>query len=177
MCIKNTATRYGFPSKLLHSILMVCVIAMLIIGSLMGFAPDSFKPTIYMVHKSIGLFTFLCAILFAIWSLMNPKPEFPSNMTAVEISLAKLVHSLLYISIMFMPMIGWLMSSAGGRVPTFFNLFTMPALISEDKVLAGFFADLHNAFAWLIFSLIVIHTIGALKHHFINKDEVLKRIM
>ena len=179
MCqFRNTATGFGLISRVLHGLIATLVIIMLAVGTIMGdLANKDLKGQIFFLHKSTGLVVLSLGILFIIWSLFNTKPGYPSNMSVLQRKIAKSVHGLLYLLLLAMPFSGWIMSTAAGKSPTFYGLFVVPLPgIPQSKPLASFFAELHEIFAWSLFALICLHVLGALKHHFIDKDNILVRM-
>ena len=76
-----------------------------------------------------------------------------------------------------MPLCGWIMSVASERVPSFFGFFRLPLPIKPNKALALFMKESHEIIAWILVGMVVLHVLAALKHHFINKDNVLKRML
>jgi cytochrome b561 len=76
-----------------------------------------------------------------------------------------------------MPLSGWFLTSAAGYAPSFFGLFTLPTLIAKNNDLLELFESVHEWLAYGLIALIIIHTLAALKHHFIDKDDILKRML
>ncbi|MBL4647426.1 MAG: cytochrome b/b6 domain-containing protein [Gammaproteobacteria bacterium] len=112
------------------------------------------------------------------WRFVNPKPEWPDTMSLAERLAARLVHGLLYLLILIVPISGWIMSTAAGYSPSFWGWFTlaMPG-IPYSKALAMTANQIHTTAIWVLGILIILHLLAALKHHFINKDNILKRMM
>lgn len=178
MSLCNTKSRYGTLSKLFHGLAIVLVIGLLIVGTFMGDMEDkNIKGQVYMLHKSFGLIVLLLGILFLLWSSINTKPKYSVHMLAWEIYLARTVHFFLYALLIGMPLSGWIMSSASGRAPNFFGLIKLPMpFIPHSKALANTAADTHYFLAWTLTALIALHFIGAIKHHWIDKNDILKRM-
>ena len=77
-----------------------------------------------------------------------------------------------------MPLSGWIMSVAADKIPRYFGLFSVPFPgIAPNKSLADTMSESHEIIAWIIIGFIVLHVAGALKHHFIDKDHVLKSML
>lgn len=77
-----------------------------------------------------------------------------------------------------MPLSGWIMSVAANRIPSYFTLFKVPFPgVVPNEAVAELMEQVHNTIAWIIIVLLVIHTAGAIKHHFIDKDDVLRRML
>lgn len=178
MSICNTTVKYGKVTKSFHFITAILIIGMLIVGSLMGDIGDKgVKGQVYMIHKLTGLLILAVGVLFVLWSTCNKKPVYPLGMKCWEKALAKIVQLSLYALIIAMPLSGWVLSSAAGHNPNFFGLFEIPMpLIPHSKMLSQTAGDLHYYFAWSLFWLITLHVLGALKHHFIDRNNVMKRM-
>lgn len=179
MLIKNTSEQYGAISKFFHwSLVLLVLIQFYLIFQAQFFPKDS--PIVGFlignVHKPIGMLVLLLAILSYCWRIMNIKPGFPLDMPHWEKIAATIVHNLLYLCLIVMPITGLIMSVAAGRPPNFFGLYQVPQFLAENKTLSDNFFNLHRITAIVLISLIGIHILAALKHHFIDRDTVLKRM-
>ncbi len=151
---------------------------MLSLGSIMGKIPnDYWQGKAYFIHKSTGILTLLFAVLFILWSSFNKKPAYPAEMKQWEGSLATIVRMMLYVLLVAMPLSGWILSTAAGKFPNFYGLGQIPLPgIPTSKVIAHTAVDMHLVLAWTLFGFVVLHAIGALKHHIIDKNDVMKRM-
>jgi cytochrome b561 len=186
MAVRNTKASWGFPARLLH-----WLIATIIIGMLgLGFYTAEIVTDVYQqfglvqIHKSWGFVVFCLVVIRVIWRLVNPSPDMPEHMPAHERALAHIGHYGLYVLMIVMPLSGWLMASASELQEMYnirnmvFGLFEMPdPIVPGDKALEEFFATVHfwSAIAMLVF--LVAHIGAALKHHFIDKDTILRRMV
>ena len=179
MSLRNTKSSYGPMSKSLHWLIMILVLIMLLVGATMGYIPITpLRHLVYTLHKFAGLTVLVLMIFFAIWTLFNHKPAYPSNMSPWQVWLAKAVRIGFYISIIAMPLIGWIFSTASGHPPSLFGLATLPEPgIGVSKTLASIGGTLHEIFAWIIFGLIVLHAAGVFVHHFIYRDNIVQRMI
>ncbi|MDP3270194.1 MAG: cytochrome b [Legionella sp.] len=170
--------QYPPISKLFHWVLAFAVIIMLCVGFLLDSIPDQFKGTAYMLHKSTGITILFLMILRFIWVHAAGKPPLPESVKLWEIILSRFVQYGFYILLLIMPLSGWIMSVAADKVPVYFGLFKAPLpWISPDKSLAGLMAESHEIIAWILIIFIGLHAAGAFKHHFINRDNVLRRML
>jgi cytochrome b561 len=128
-------------------------------------------------HKSFGMTVLMLAVLRLLWRLFNRPPELPAGMSKVEAFLAKSTHILFYILLFAMPLTGWLMSSAKNYSVSWFGRFTWPDLIGKNERAFELLKTTHQTLSWLLFSLAILHILAALKHHFWDKDDVLKRML
>lgn len=178
MPIKNTAKRYGSVFKLLHWFIALLIISQIFLGFFLHHLES--KALIrcgFFIHKSLGITLLFFAIILILWRLMNHKPAWPNTMALWERFAAHLVHILLYLVILIMPLSGWIISAASSHPPSFWGLFRLPLPFFVSNNLASFFHDLHITCAWLLSTLIIIHTLAVLKHVFINRDDVLQKIL
>ena len=177
MACRNSSTQYGCVTKSLHWLVFILVTGLFTIGFLMGDAPNAIKGFIYNTHKLTGLTVLVLMVLFVLWSLINPKPRYPAEMPGWEKRLARIVHMLIYLLVIAMPLSGLIMSNAAGKNPHLFGIeFVLPG-IPRSKPLAGFFADVHEIIAWSLVGILSLHILGALKHHFLDKNNILLRMM
>lgn len=177
MGLKNTKDSYGLISKAFHWLTALIILALIVVGLYMGSIPyGPFKLEIYALHKSFGILVLWLVGLRIIWKLLTTKPEAHPNHQWWERALAKITHLFLYVAMFSMPLSGWLMSSAGEYPVPFFG-FQMPDLVGKDKDLAGLMHQVHEILAYILIGAVVLHAIGALKHHFIDKDSTLIRMM
>lgn len=176
--LQNTQSTYGSVSKLFHWGIFLLVVIMLVVGFIMEDLPDSMQSTVYMMHKSTGLLILGLMVLRLLWRWMNKSPEFPNAMPQWQKIAAHVAHWLFYIILLAMPLVGWIMSTAAGRVPTFYGLITAPFPgIELNDQLAHQLANVHEMLAYVLLFLLALHIAAALKHHFIDKDNVLVRMM
>lgn len=170
--------QYSSLSKAFHWVIAFVVIMMLIVGFFLDDIPEQFKGTAYMIHKSTGITLFFLMIIRFIWIHSSGKPPLPKSMNHWEQILSRLVQYGFYLLLIIMPLSGWIMSVAADRVPTYFGMFKAPLpWIKSNKSLSEFMADSHEIIAWIIIAFITLHILGALKHHFIDKDNVLIRML
>lgn len=179
MSLRNSVLNYGSLAKFFHWAVALLIFVMLGLGLYMtGLDPSPFMFSTYTWHKSLGLVVLLLAVLRLGWRLYSKPPRFlRDQMKSWEIKLAHITHFLLYICMFAMPLSGWLMISADHNPdPTIFG-FEIPALISPNPDLLPVFHSVHFLTAWGLIALILLHGAGALKHHFINKDRSLIRML
>ncbi len=180
MIWRNTTTRYGVVAQGFHWVVGLCVIGLLIVGLLMTKmepGPDMFK--IYALHKSVGITVLTLAVLRLIWKLSNPKPHSLPTHQKWERFLAHLTHIFLYFAIIGMPLSGWIMSSAKGFPVNLFGIegLTLPDLVSPSKEIGKLANQFHELTAYALIAAIGLHFAGAMKHHFIDKDGTLRRMI
>lgn len=177
--MKNRDVKTYSPMlKTLHWLVAIIVIVMLSATFFFDDLPKALRPMAFMFHKSFGL-TVLALMLWRIILIhVKGRPGLPSHMKPWEKFLAHFVQYSLYLLLIIMPLTGWIMSVAADRVPVYFGLFEVPFPgIGPDKPLAKFMNETHEILAWVIIALLVLHIVGALKHHYFDKDDVMKRML
>lgn len=179
MPCRNTLEGYGSVSKFFHWTIAVLFLVQVTIGATMGDIANKFaRSQVYTFHKSLGLTILTLMILFIAWSLTNKKPAWPGSMPSWERVSAKAVHYALYVLFILTPITGWWMSTASGHAPNVYWLFTWPMpSVAKNKSVAEFYGTWHEILAYLVTSVVIIHFLAALKHHFISKDNVLKKML
>jgi cytochrome b561 len=177
MTFRNTARSWGALTKALHWIIVLLIINQWLIAeradSLTGFA----KLKALGYHKSFGMTILMLAIIRLLWRWMNPVPDLRAETKPWERMLAKVSHVLLYALIFAMPITGWLMSSAKTYSVSWFNLFAFPNLVGKNDGVYQLTHGLHQVLFNVLVAVAVLHALGALKHHFIDKNDVLKRML
>jgi cytochrome b561 len=139
-------------------------------------------------HKSFGFMVFVLALIRIVWRLRSPvTPADPATVKPWEASAAHAAHVALYVLMLWLPLTGWLMASASplndpGAYPMqvrnmVFGLFELPDPIHPgDRELEAVFKRLHLAGAFALLALLTVHAGAALKHHFVHRDDVLRRM-
>lgn len=173
---RNTYQSYGSISKFFHWTIFLLVLVMIVFGFLLGDIPKEWKGLAYNTHKLIGLTILLLMLLRTYWALRNPKPKLPNSVPLWQVAFARLNHFLLYLALLAMPIAGWIMSTAADKAPKLFG-YTLALPINPNETLSETAGYAHQILAYTIIALASIHILAALKHHFINKDNVLKRML
>ncbi|MES1156810.1 MAG: YceI family protein [Alphaproteobacteria bacterium] len=192
--MSTTAPRYTAVAILLHWAIALALAGQIALGWWMGDAMSN--PVLrgqaiagIQLHKSIGLTILLLSLIRLGWRLTHKAPPLPAHMPAWEKVVALATHWTFYALIILMPLTGWIYVSAGWSafdhhpldVPTYyFGLFHVPHLFNLDhaalttrQVTADTAFFFHEKLVWVTIILAVLHVAAALKHHFVNKDEVL----
>ncbi|MDD2872673.1 MAG: cytochrome b, partial [Azoarcus sp.] len=109
--------------------------------------------------------------------LSHPAPPLPANMPAVLRVLAHATHVALYVLMLAIPLTGWLMSSAKGFQTVWFGVVPLPDLLSRNAELGDLLQSVHEVLNLSMAALVVAHIGAALKHHFIDRDDILRRML
>ena len=178
---KNSPLQYGSMSKFFHwGLFLLVLIQFMIIFWVFYVLPPKSPEVPFLIgglHKPIGMLVLGLVVLALIWKALNVRPLFPPAMKQWEITTARLTHNLLYLCLIVMPVSGLIWSLAAGYPPSFFGLFQVPPFIEKNKEIAELYANIHMYAGYLLLALIVLHTLAAFKHHFIDRDNVLKRML
>jgi len=170
--------RYTRTAIALHWIVALAIIANLALGLYTVDLPLSpRKLQLFSYHKWIGISVLLLAAGRLLWRLGHPAPALPPAMPAWEKRAANASHVLLYVLFFSAPLTGWLFSSASGFQTVYLGLFPIPDLLHKDKALADALRLAHKSINYAMATLIVIHAAAALKHHFLDRDDVLLRML
>jgi cytochrome b561 len=173
----NTEHSYGLISRANHWLSAIVFIGLIALGIYMHELPDSQeKYDLYNLHKSLGIGIFLLFTLRVVWLKLNPNPAQLSK-TRFEHILGHSVKGILYLSMIILPFSGWMLSNSAGYDVSFFELFTLPQLFPENESLHEVAQAIHGTVGPLMILVIALHILGALKHHFIYKDNTLLRML
>lgn len=173
-----TATRYGAPAIALHWIVAALILFNLAFGLYLVDLPLSPQKLRYFsYHKWVGVTVFLLSAARLLWRLGHPAPALPSAMRPWEVRLAHASHILLYVLFFAAPLSGWLFSSATGFQTVYLGVFPIPDLLSKNKELADILRLTHRSINYTMAAVIALHAAAALKHHFIDRDDVLERML
>lgn len=170
--------KYTLPARLLHWLVALGIIAAFALALSfddMPLSPGKLKLINY--HKWIGITVLALAALRLLWRLGHRPPALPAHMAAWEKLAAHAGHALLYLLMFGVPLGGWLYSSAKGYPVVWLGLLPLPNLMDKNEALAGTLKTLHMLGGWSVIALAVLHAAAALKHHFIDRDDVLRRMI
>lgn len=177
MQLQNTITRYGAVAKTFHWLLAVLIIGLLAVGLYMEGLPNSpDKFQLYGLHKSIGVIVLFLVAARLAWRIRSLIPPLPEAIQSWQRAAANASHQLLYICMVLMPVSGWGMSSAAGYPVSVFGLFALPPLVEKNEMLGGIFRQTHQFVAYGLIALLIVHASAAFYHHFIQKDDVFRRM-
>ena len=175
---QKAVTGFGRGRKFFHWTILLFLLFQIPLGLYMTDLPIGIdKLEKYSLHKAVGFTIFLLAVSRLAWAAASKRPPLPSTTPFYEKVLVKVLQAILYIVICLMPLSGWIMSSAAGLPVSIFGLFSLPGLIEPNKDLVEGFARMHEQQSWILFGAIGLHFIGALRHHFLLKDDTLTNML
>jgi len=177
--LKNTKDNFGFIAKCLHWVIGLLIIGLIALGAYMvtlGYY-DAWYHDSLSYHKALGMVVLGLVVAKIAWMIKNTKPDDLSSWTALEKKASFAVHKILLLIMVLMPLTGYLVSTSAGEGISIFGLFEIPALIKIDEQGRDLSIAIHYYLAYGGAVIILIHALAALKHHFINKDKTLRRML
>jgi cytochrome b561 len=177
----NTINRYGIVAIVFHWFMALLLSVLIILGLYMVALPDvgfnRKKIVLILLHKDLGMVALALALLRFVWRLGNIVPMLPRNIPMWQKISARTVHLAFYGFMIALPVSGWVMSSAAGIPVTILGVFTLPNLGSTNLYKVPIYIEIHK---WLGYGLIVtigLHISAAMLHHFVYKDDTLRRML
>lgn len=169
--------KYSLSVRIMHWLMALLIISMISSGFYMKNLSTSneFKFTLYTAHKACGITILILVIIRLIFRTFTYVPPFPVNFSKFIVYTSKTVHFCLYSLMAAIPLSGYVMSSASSKEIKY--LFHIPLLIKQNKELASTAHEIHSLLAYFIIFFICLHIVGVVKHIFIDKQNILKRII
>ena len=169
-------TRYTAPAIGFHWLTFLLLAMGFALGLYMVDLPLSpAKLKYFSWHKWVGVTVFLLTAGRLLWRLTHPAPPLPT-MLAWQRRMAHVSHLALYVLLFVTPLSGWIYSSAAGLPTVYLGLIQLPDLVSRDRELAQQLKWLHHTLDATLAAFILIHIAAALKHHFLDRDGLLRRM-
>ncbi|WP_298981825.1 cytochrome b [uncultured Roseibium sp.] len=175
--LSRTASYDGI-SRFNHWIIAAAIIGMICFGFYLSEFVESGpgKGQMIGIHKAVGVLILIFGLWRVGYRLKQGFLDEASVMPDWQRLTAKLVHIVLLAGIIVMPISGIIGSYFGGRTTNVFGLFTIPAG-KEIEALSGMGHWLHGAYGWLMVGALALHVAGALKHHLVDHDSTLTRMI
>ncbi len=178
MTLRNSTSRWGSIAMSFHWIIVALVITQFVVITIAHDLPlGGEKIALLARHKSVGITILMLAALRLLWRLFNPVPSLPGTLKPYERVLAHVTHIGLYALLFAMPITGWMMSSARNFPVSWFGLVQLPDLVAPDRGLFETLHETHELLGKALIAIAVLHVLAALKHHFLLKDDVLRRML
>ena len=177
--VRNTATTWGWASKALHWIGALLILLLLGHGWWMthlAARPDRLAH--YAGHAALGYDLLALVVIRLLWRWLNPVPALPDDLQTWERAAARLGHFLLYVLMFAASLTGWVLAGTF-RVPMQRDVFglSFPILVTNlDRPVRQVVEETHMILAYVLAALVVVHVIGALRHHFVKRNDVLRRM-
>ena len=176
---RNSYSSYGLISIAMHWLVAVAVFSLFGLGLWMVGLDyySSWYRTAPDLHKSIGILLFVLMLARVVWRLVSPPPPAPDSHGALTRLASRAGHAFLYLALFGVMLSGYLISTADGVGIPVFGLFEVPALVSDLPNQADVAGEIHFYLAWGLVIFAGLHGLAALKHHFIDRDATLKRML
>lgn len=172
-----TTERYSGPAIALHWLLALAILGAFIVGVYMSDLPVSpQRLKLYNWHKWAGICILALSALRLLWRLTH-RPPADVAMPEWQRRSAHAVHILLYLLFFAVPLAGWAYSSAAGFPIVVFGVLPLPDFVAPSKELAEAIKPLHKILAFTMAVLVLAHVAAALKHHFVDGDGLLSRML
>lgn len=180
MPLKDHAQGYGWISWLLHWPSALLIVGLFALGLYLR-GLDYYHPWYHRapeLHKQIGILLATITLLRLGWRLFSPKPPFETTLARWERSAATLVHWLLYLLLLLTLVSGYLIATGGGQAVSLTDMLSIPSLVRlHDSGTEALVGELHELFSFLLIGLTLLHTLAACKHHWIDRNHTLLRML
>ena len=179
MQFTNTNARWGLISVLVHWVSALIIIALFALGLYIT-GLDYYDPWYHQapgIHKSAGILFFVLTLFRIAWLSVSRRPHPVLDQRNRHAVIAIWVHRILYLLLFLVMISGYLISTANGDPIPVFDWFNLASMVSGGEKQADIAGDLHFLFAVTLILLATVHTLAALKHHFIDNDEILTRML
>ena len=174
----RSATDYTGTAIGIHWVASILIIGNLAFGLYMVDLPlTPAKLKYYSWHKWVGVTIFLLSAARLLWRLSHHAPALPSSMPVWQRTAANASHHVLYLLFFAAPLTGWLFSSAAGFQTVYFGVVPLPDLLTKNKELADVLKMVHRISNYTLAVLVVLHAAAAIKHHVVDRDDVLSRML
>ena len=171
--------RYTATAKWLHWLVAALIVANLALGlwmvGLPGITPTKLRA--FNWHKWVGVTVFVLASVRLLWRLGHAPPPLPASMRGWERRAAQTSHALLYALLFALPLSGYFYSLSTGYPIVWFGIIPLPVVIGPDPALKPVLVAVHHLLAWAMLAIVAVHAAAALKHHLVDRDDVLRRML
>jgi cytochrome b561 len=178
--IKNSSKSWGWPAIAMHWIVAALIIATFGLGLWMGEVPArADRPFYFAIHASLGITLLVILVLRIGWTVLNPAPAAVAGTSPLQHAAARFTHLALYVLTLATVLIGWLLSGVKTTpiVPLAFGVVPMPSPLALSHSVEDFLEEAHEFAAYALIALAAIHMLAALWHHYILRDNTLRRML
>jgi cytochrome b561 len=176
--MSSTVERYTRTAIALHWLIALLIFIAFPLGWYMSdlqLSPT--KLQLFSYHKWMGITVLLLAIGRIVWRATHRPPALPDSIPRMQQIASHIVHGILYALLFAVPISGWMMSSAKGFKTVLFGVIPLPDLIAKDKELGKLLEIVHQSLNYFLLLLVVLHVAALIKHRFIDRDDVLARML
>lgn len=178
MNLRSTSTHWGSTAKAFHWVMFLVVLgAFIAVNVAHNFDKESSeRATWMMLHKSFGVTALGLVVLWLVARLPIGRPDSLGALWQERLSL--IVHWGIFLMLIGMPVGGLLMAQFAGRDVSVFGLFSIPAVLTPNQALAERVHQGHTEVAApILVALLLVHILGALWHHWADRDDTLRRML
>jgi cytochrome b561 len=171
------STRYTGTAVALHWLIAAFIACAFALGwtmTEMAFSPTRLR--MFNWHKWLGITILTLVALRGLWRLTHPAPPL-LPMPVWQRRAARALHAGLYVLMFALPLSGWAYSNAAGYPVVYLGLMRLPDLVGKNKALADSLRNLHEVLGWLLLAAVIAHALAALKHHYFDHDDTLRRML
>lgn len=175
-----TRSRYSGGAIAFHWIIAVLIVANIVGALVTEDWEGPARGTVMGLHKATGITILVLSVLRLVWRLAHRPPPFPAGIGRLEAAGARVAHWLFYGLMIIIPLSGWLMiSAASPRRPfAWYGGFDLPYLpVEGNKAVQGIAHEAHELLGWALIVLLLLHVVGALKHHFVDHRGFIGRML
>ena len=176
----NSKTDWGWPAKALHWVGAAMILILLVHGWWMThMTPRPERLANYAWHSALGYDLLVLLILRLLWRWLNPLPELPADLRRWEHVATRLSHAGLYVLMFAVSLTGWIVATTF-RVPMTKDLLGIdipPLVTAVDRSVRQLIEESHMVLAYVLAAIVLIHIVDALRHHFVKRNEVLRRMI
>ncbi len=179
LALRNSTSQFGLISIVLHWLIAFLTLGLFALGVWMvdlDYYSEWYQLAPWW-HKGIGVTLLALSVMRWLWQLMNLRPLALASIPQWQQLIAHIVHVLMTILILFIGLTGYFMVTAKGHALSVFDWFSIPATVTGIANLEDIMGDLHALSAYILMALVGFHAVAALKHHFVNKDNTLLRML
>lgn len=182
MPIRNSVTSFGTVARAFHwltALVILTAIPLGLIANDLSTAPDSIalKTQLFSLHKTLGIVAFCLGVARILWAFSQPRPVPLHPERRFETFMAEAVHWLLYLSLVIVPLSGWVHHAAvDGFAPILWPFGQGLPFVPKSETVASMSGMAHWLFTKVLGAVILLHVLGAVKHHLIDRDATLRRM-
>jgi len=176
MFVRDTLQGYGIVSRLFHWVMAIAIFAMFALGVWMV-TLDYYSPYYNAApnfHRSLGILLLVALLIRWLWRTSSVKP-LPVGLSAFERKAAHATHVGFYVLLLGLLISGYLISTPDGQPIDVFGWFDVPSII-QARGLESSAGNIHRIIAYVVIGLAAVHTLAALKHHFVDQSQILNRM-
>jgi cytochrome b561 len=186
MALRNTTQRWGVVAQTFHWVIVALLIVQVTLAERADELTGIRKLGVLAYHKAFGITILGLVVLRLLWRSVNTHPALPDDLKPYERRLARFSHAALYLLLFAIPLSGWMMSSARGFPVSWFGFwfparwsrfFQLPDLVPKNHSLYEALVMTHVTLVCVLAAVVALHLAGALQHHFIRRDDVLRRML